>query len=232
MDIVVPRELYTGDWCAFKSQKEASDKAYIQLTAIEHIKSINTILDIGCGPGRLAIGLINNNALLSQYVGVDVNKNAIDWCKTNISKKNSKFNFIHLNKYNARYAKLNSKKSMFDYSEIDVFNKKYDLVYLYSVFSHLEPDDLIEYLNIFKNILNSSGVVYTTVFVGYEVNRYEENPSNLSFLKFKPQGRLHVCYYNKDYFETLVKNAGLKILECSYNFQEENDGQMLYILSL
>ena len=40
--------------------------------------------------------------------------------------------------------------------------------------------------------------------------------------------------FQSDEFDTLkynVKNAGLKILECSYRFQEENDGQMLYILS-
>jgi hypothetical protein len=83
----------------------------------------------------------------------------------------------------------------------------------------------------FKNLLEPNGVVYTTAWVGDEVEKYEENPMHLDFVHFKPAGRLHVCYYNKTYFEDLIKNAGLKILECSYRFQEENDGQMLYILS-
>ena len=228
--VVVPRELYTGDWSAFNTQEEAYNKAYNQLNSIEYIKSYNTILDIGCGPGRLALGLINNNAEIKKYVGVDVNKTPIEWCKTNLTTLNGNYDFFHLNKYNARYAPSNSTEK-FSYFDNDVFKNKYDLVYLYSVFSHLEPDDLIDYLNLFKNILEPNGVVYATVFVGDEVDTYEENPTHLSFLTFKPAGRLHVCYYNKSYFEGLVKNAGLKILECSYRFQEENDGQMLYILS-
>jgi SAM-dependent methyltransferase len=227
---VVPRELYTGDWSAFKTQEEAYNKAFDQLSSIEHIKSCNKILDIGCGPGRLALGLINNNASIEKYVGVDVNKTAVDWCSSNLTTLNGNYEFFYLNKYNARYASSNSTENS-SYFDIDAFKNKYDLVYLYSVFSHLVPDDLIEYLNVFKNLLEPNGVVYTTIFVGNAVDTYEENPTHLDFLNFKPSGRLHVCYYNKNYFEGLVKNAGLKILECSYRFQEENDGQMLYILS-
>ena len=225
---IVPGELYTGDWAAFPNQYDAYSKAFKQLTLIEHIKSYNNILDIGCGAGRLALGLLSNNALVEKYIGIDVNHLAINWCNQNINSHNKKYEFFFLNKYNARYAKKNIVNDDVSLLDIEPFKHKYDLVYLYSVFSHLIPKDIIQYLNIFKHILTINGIVYVTAFVNDNIEIYEENPEYLNL----HSGPLHACVYNKIYFEKLIKESGLKILECSSRFQEENDGQLLYILGL
>ena len=39
------------------------------------------VLEIGCGSGRLPIGLMSTDQSIESYVGVDVDAEAIRWCK-------------------------------------------------------------------------------------------------------------------------------------------------------
>src|SRR5262249_14433145 len=43
-----------------------------------------SVLDVGCGVGRLAIGLLAEFGEIKGYRGIDVDKESILWCKRNI----------------------------------------------------------------------------------------------------------------------------------------------------
>jgi SAM-dependent methyltransferase len=60
-------------------------------TKQSEIKSFDSavIMDYGCGPGRLLIGLLSANVCFTKYIGVDVNNKDIEWLTdTYINKKN------------------------------------------------------------------------------------------------------------------------------------------------
>src|SRR5689334_6338182 len=61
------------------------------------------ILDIGCGVGRLAIGLISQLGGVAYYRGIDVNRTYIRWCETHIARRYPGFQFIHIDVRNLRY---------------------------------------------------------------------------------------------------------------------------------
>jgi SAM-dependent methyltransferase len=61
------------------------------------------ILDIGCGVGRLAIGILNQMSKPPFYWGVDVDPGSIKWCRRHISSGHSSFHFTHVNVVNRRY---------------------------------------------------------------------------------------------------------------------------------
>ncbi len=60
----------------------------------------STILDVGCGPGRVAISLVYYLNNEGRYFGYDPLEKSIQWCKENISIKNNNFKFDHINIYN------------------------------------------------------------------------------------------------------------------------------------
>ena len=64
------------------------------------IKNNDNILDIGCGFGRLPIGL-NKIFDSINYSGIDVHRPSIDWCKKFLSKNTPQLNFIHFNIINS-----------------------------------------------------------------------------------------------------------------------------------
>jgi hypothetical protein len=62
----------------------------------------HTILDIGCGCGRLALAL-EPCIPQGRYIGFDVQRKLINWCQRNISNSRPAFRFFHFNVYSDRY---------------------------------------------------------------------------------------------------------------------------------
>ena len=164
----------------------------------------STILDIGCGTGRLPIGLLVRQIPFLSYLGIDVDRKRIEWCNKNIKTKDNRLAFQFVNMKNDRY---NPKgKNQFD---IGVSGKKFDIIYLYSVFSHLMQGDVEKYLRMFRDSLTEFGSCFVTMFVADDVPPCTENPPDFGVLKW--QGRLHCVLYNRGTWENMVRNAALEI---------------------
>ncbi|BBK30669.1 methyltransferase family protein [Stella humosa] len=53
------------------------------------------VLDIGCGTGRIAIALADLLRPPGGYVGFDVWREGIEWCRRNIAARRPEFTFVH-----------------------------------------------------------------------------------------------------------------------------------------
>jgi SAM-dependent methyltransferase len=181
----------------------------------------STILDIGCGAGRLPIGLLARQVPFLSYLGVDVDATRIKWCNKNLKTRDDRLAFRFVNINNDRYNPTG--KVQFD---LGILGKKFDVIYLYSVFSHLMQSDVEKYLEIFRDSLTDFGRCFVTMFVADNVPPCTENPPDFSVLKW--QGRLHCVLYNRDNWESMVRDAGLEITKV---VPEVNiDGQTAYYL--
>jgi SAM-dependent methyltransferase len=179
------------------------------------------ILDVGCGVGRLPIGLLARNMPFLSYLGIDVSHRRIKWCKGNIQKKDSRLDFRFVNIKNDRYNPRG--KALLD---LGIQGKKFEIIYLYSVFSHLLQRDIEEYLRIFRDGLTQSGRCFITMFVADNVPPCTENPTDFGVLEW--QGRLHCVLYNRGTWESMVCHAGLEITKVVP--QVNIDGQTAYYL--
>lgn len=168
------------------------------------------ILDVGCGAGRLAIGLIHTKTAIRSYRGIDVSKDRVNWCTSNITATDSRFEFAFLDINNRRY----NPKGKSRISEIH-FNEKFDVIYLYSVFSHMMPDDVEAYLTLFKKILDTNGKLFLTLFVADGVPSCVENPRDFGPLEWR--GSLHCVLYNREVWKSLVSAHGFEIIDCAPN---------------
>ena len=126
------------------------------------IKSNHSILEVGCGIGRDAIPL--TKLLTSgKYYGIDIIKDSIDWCKENITPKNTNFRFIHFDVKD----QLHNVSGVSATAEIilPIPDSSIDRVILFSVFTHMYEEDIVHYLKEFYRVLKPGGLIYGTVFL-------------------------------------------------------------------
>ena len=184
----------------------------------------NRILDIGCGVGRLAIGILSQMEQAPRYCGVDVDAHSVRWCKRHIEARQSRFHFDRVNASNRRYnpGGVDLAASF----HLPYENASFELIYLYSVFSHMMPKDVEVYLAEFHRLLTRRGQVFLTGFVETDVPNVVENPPGY---RGEWTGALHCVRYEKHYFESLIRAAGFEIR--AFDYGQETDGQSAYYLS-
>jgi cyclopropane fatty-acyl-phospholipid synthase-like methyltransferase len=179
------------------------------------------LLDWGCGAGRLAVGIRQSLGHVRDYHGVDVQPDLLDWAHENLTDEHTRFTLV--DQRNERYNPDGT--SSF---EIPAEAGSVDVLYAYSVFSHMLERDVRGYAGTIAAILAPQGRALMTAFVENDVPACEENPAEYRKLPWK--GRLHCVRYDRQYFETLLWDAGLAVDEFVYG--RETDGQSLYSLRL
>jgi SAM-dependent methyltransferase len=123
----------------------------------------HSVLDVGCGIGRHAIplsGYLNANG---SYEGFDLISSAIEWCSADISSRYPNFRFQLLDVHNKAYnptGKLDPRDLAFPYEEA-----RFDVVLLASVFTHLLPAAVENYLSEIARVLKVGGRVLATFFL-------------------------------------------------------------------
>ena len=164
------------------------------------------ILDVGCGPGRLAIGILNRVGQVQYYHGVDIVRKRIRWCQRHIARQHSSFHFTHIDIHNPRY-NLGGKPMDADF-QFPFSDQQFDIIYLYSVFSHMVIDEVQAYVREFQRLLTPSGNMFLTAFVEEAVPDITINPKDY---RRTWKGPLHCVRYDINFFEAMLSKHGFKI---------------------
>lgn len=159
MQIRIPRRLAFGH-----GGKEAPAIAAKFVETFELYGGLNadsSVLDIGCGPGRMALGIGERYGFSTpKYLGFDVRKQDIKWCRKAIEREN--FTFEHLDVYNKHYnpkGKTPPVMALFP-SDTAVF----DFAFATSVFTHMRTPEMLAYLREAKRCLMRGGTFLATYF--------------------------------------------------------------------
>ena len=98
------------------------------------------VLDIGCGPGRLAIGWLAGSEDMPNYHDMDIDKTSIDWCVKHLAPLDARLRFTHLDLFHERY---NPRGEPFTRATRLPFESSlFQGIYLYSVFSNMTSSDI------------------------------------------------------------------------------------------
>ncbi len=119
----------------------------------------NRILDVGCGTGLLAIASEPYVAGEGKYVGIDILKQDIDFCRSHYPQKH--FEFVHLDKSNSAYAPAQTREP----TAWPMKSGLFDMVTALSVWTHLNEDEALFYFNEVARVLKTGGKAIITFFL-------------------------------------------------------------------
>lgn len=177
------------------------------------------LLDWGCGAGRLAIGVRRLLGNVADYHGVDVQPELLDWARDNLTDAHTRFTLV--DQRNERYNPHGDETFA-----IPTPAESVDVLYSYSVFSHMTAADVAGYSATIASILAPQGRALMTAFVEEDVPDCVENPTDYRRLEWK--GALHCVRFERRFFEATLHDAGLAVAEFVHG--RETDGQSMYVL--
>ena len=127
------------------------------------LKPNEKVLDIGSSIGRMAVPLTKYLDECGSYEGFDIVKEGVDWCKREISRRYPNFHFQLAEVFNKNYnpeGKYNAAEYTFPYK-----SNSFDFVFLTSVFTHMLPQEMENYISEIARVLRKEGRCLITFFL-------------------------------------------------------------------
>jgi len=120
--------------------------AYLRL--LLDLQPTESILDVGCGCGLMALQLKDYLGSNGSYTGVDIHGPSIRWCANHITPAHANFRFAQI-----------------DEGKLPYEAQSFDLILLKSVFTHLRPEEVENYLSEIERLLKPNGRCLASFFL-------------------------------------------------------------------
>lgn len=188
------------------------------------------VLDVGCGT-KFTQALLEHGLPIKSYVGVDVYREMIAFLRENVS--DPRFEYHHIDVHNDLYNP--GAPTMTEHTDLGVGDRTFDVICLFSVFTHQAPDDYVTMLRLLRRYVRPNGRLFYTLFVdeltegghGF-IDRVERG------LRGRDEGRLPVegqqrevkpfvdvypdkpllcAMYSREYAHELIEGTGWRPLE-------------------
>ncbi|MHC4272600.1 MAG: class I SAM-dependent methyltransferase [Planctomycetota bacterium] len=198
---------------------DSARKEAVRLVKHCGLSPADRVLDLGCGAGRLPLGILDVVGTVRGYEGIDVDRHAIEWCRCWIAEDYPEFRFTRLDVHNDRYNPAGSIR-LDGRFRFDFPDNHFDVIYLYSVLTHMKAADTRVYLGELRRLLAPKGAIFLTAYLERDVPEVSINPAGYRQPSTKP---LHRVRLNRDFFEAMLAENGLAVMH--FDEHGEADGQ-------
>jgi SAM-dependent methyltransferase len=180
------------------------------------------VLDIGCGPGAMTSGLLDRVGAEGSYVGFDVHRPSIEWCRRRWQRDGRcRFELARIESPYATQAGDPVDGYVFPLRDGDA-----DFVLAKSVFTHLLPAEAERYLSEIGRTLRPGSPALLTALLFAPGSRTAMGRSRLfrggddsGLVRWRSDMRARSAVaYERGHFETLIRRAGLRMQWLSAGF--------------
>lgn len=198
--------------------RELGEEFLGYIISLGKLEPEGSVLDVGCGIGRVAIPLTRHLNEKGRYEGFDIVEKGINWCREKITPRYPNFHFQISDVYNEIYrpqGRFKPGEYIFPYED-----ETFDLVYLVSVFTHMFPGDEEHYLAEISRVLKKGGRALISYFLITKESR-ELMKQGRSMFRFFDTGKgyhtisesnpLVAIGLEEDYVRETYHGAGLEI---------------------
>jgi SAM-dependent methyltransferase len=161
--LIPPRHLWLGSRDSISHYYRWVWEYLAYLTLLCDLHRESAVLELGCGHGRTAHGLLAYLRSPGQYYGLDVDSARIKDAQDRIQKRFPSFQFIWADAYNAHYNPSGTTPAagyVFPFAAA-----AFDVIYAASLFSHLLPDETQRYFQESCRVLKPGGKCLFSMFV-------------------------------------------------------------------
>jgi len=207
---------HAGPVGAFES---AAADCRAQLLAWNALAREGRVVDLGCGPGAMALALAGDLAPGARYAGIDVHAPSFAWCRRRFAG-DARFRF-DLSEVVSAYGR--GGVALTDY-RLPIDDGWADLVLAKSLFTHLARPEAERHLSEIARILASEGRALVTAFLFGE-NEVPAFPFGDTRFRWRVRSRpAAATAYSRRAWEEMIGNAGLRIEEEAAGFYPGNAG--------
>ncbi len=177
--------------------------------------SDSDVLDVGCGV-RFTQAFLDRGVPVKHYTGVDVSSEVIDWLQQNV--EDPRFEYHLLDAHNELYNPTGS-----PLADIALDLGTFDLICLFSVFTHLAPHDYQAMLTLLRRYAGPDTRLFYTLFLNEKTDdgyglidrvSQELSPATVTpvaqepFVDLDPAQPLAWAVYSRDYAFELIDGTG------------------------
>jgi SAM-dependent methyltransferase len=126
------------------------------------LRETESMLDLGCGNGQISRALTQILATTGGYDGVDVHRESVAWLQNRYGA-HPNFHFHHIDVHNAMYNP--GGQQLPENFQLAFPSKRFDVVLLKSVFTHMLPPGVRAYLKEISRVLRPGGRAVISYFL-------------------------------------------------------------------
>ncbi len=184
---------------------------------LEDLASVS-MLDVGCGV-KFSQAILNNGVPIGRYVGIDVSARIIEFLTAAVTDER-----MHYGHFNARNERYNPGGLPMAGVELPVSSEQFDVICLFSVFTHLDPTDYVTMLQLLRPHIKPDGRLLYSVFIDEKTPGGHGMCDRMAaqfgdqvvgqtetFRDLDPEQPLYKALYSRQYATDLVTNTGWTI---------------------
>jgi SAM-dependent methyltransferase len=156
------------------------------------------VLDVGCGV-RLTMTIINRQVSIKSYTGVEVATSIVDFLNQDVAAHDPRFKFLHWNAHNEMYNPNGVPLSTFERLPTE---ETFDIIWAFSLFTHLNPSDSSVLLRILRKHIRPNGRLFFSAFIDRELEGFDDRVEDSPLLN---------AYYGRDFMESVILKAGWNV---------------------